>query len=120
MRCPVREALSDEDQRRVAEETIAESTGCPGRGRDLRPLTGEHALISGALVAFSTLVALMRFQEAAWRRGDASPLIADQDKVTIVVLWRRSVPSGTASSPSSPPSIKEQPRSSSSPAKLRS
>ena len=47
-------------------------------------LAADHslaaALISGALVALSALVALMRFQESAWKRGDAAPLIADEDE----------------------------------------
>jgi hypothetical protein len=38
------------------------------------------ALISGALVALSALVALMRFQHSAWKRGDAAPLFADEDE----------------------------------------
>ena len=38
------------------------------------------ALISGALVAVGALIALMRFQESAWKRGDAAPLIADQEE----------------------------------------
>jgi hypothetical protein len=38
------------------------------------------ALISGALVALSVLVLLMRFQESAWTRGDAAPLIADENE----------------------------------------
>jgi hypothetical protein len=36
------------------------------------------ALISGALVALSALIALMRFQDSAWKRGDAAPLFADE------------------------------------------
>jgi hypothetical protein len=38
------------------------------------------ALLSGALVALCALVALMRFQDSAWKRGDASPLFADEDE----------------------------------------
>jgi hypothetical protein len=38
------------------------------------------ALISGALVALSALVALMRFQDSAWKRADAAPLFADEDE----------------------------------------
>jgi hypothetical protein len=37
------------------------------------------ALISGALVALSALVALMRFQDSAWKRGNAAPLRVDDD-----------------------------------------
>src|SRR3954451_1635510 len=40
-------------------------------------LISEHslaaALVSGALVALCALVALMRFQDSAWKRVDASP-----------------------------------------------
>jgi hypothetical protein len=38
------------------------------------------ALISGGLVALSALIALMRFQESAWKRGDDAPLFADEDE----------------------------------------
>jgi hypothetical protein len=38
------------------------------------------ALISGALVALSALVALMQVQHSAWERGDAAPLFADEDE----------------------------------------
>ena len=38
------------------------------------------ALVSGTLVALSALVALMPFQESAWKRGDAAPLFADEDE----------------------------------------
>jgi hypothetical protein len=47
-------------------------------------LVSDHslaaALISGALVALSGLLALMRFQDSAWKRGDAATLIADEDE----------------------------------------
>ena len=47
-------------------------------------LASDHspaaALISGALVALSALVALMRFQESAWKQGDAAPVSADEGK----------------------------------------
>jgi hypothetical protein len=47
-------------------------------------LISDHSLaaslIPGALVALSALVALMRFQESAWKRGDAAPLIADGEE----------------------------------------
>jgi hypothetical protein len=47
-------------------------------------LASDHslaaALISGALVALFALVALMRFQESAWKRADATPLIANEDE----------------------------------------
>jgi len=38
------------------------------------------ALISGALVALSALVALMQVQHSAWKRDDAAPLFADEDE----------------------------------------
>ena len=38
------------------------------------------ALISGALVALSVLVALMRFQRSAWERASTTPLIAEEDE----------------------------------------
>jgi hypothetical protein len=45
-------------------------------------LVSDHslaaALISGALVALAALIALMRYQDSAWKRGDAGPLIADE------------------------------------------
>ena len=47
-------------------------------------LVSDHslaaALISGAVIALAALVALMRFQESAWKRGDAAPLSADEDE----------------------------------------
>jgi hypothetical protein len=47
-------------------------------------LVSDHslaaALIAGAVVAVSALVGLMRFQESAWKRGDAAPLSADEDE----------------------------------------
>ena len=38
------------------------------------------ALIAGALVSLSALTALMRFQDSAWKRASAEPLIADEDE----------------------------------------
>jgi hypothetical protein len=38
------------------------------------------ALISGAVVAIAGLVAMMRFQDAAWTRGEAAPLVSEQDE----------------------------------------
>jgi hypothetical protein len=47
-------------------------------------LASDHslaaALISGALVALSALVALMRFQDSEWKRGDAARVSADEDE----------------------------------------
>jgi hypothetical protein len=47
-------------------------------------LASDHslaaALISGALVALSALVALMRFQDSVWKRGDATRVSADEDE----------------------------------------
>jgi ABC-type uncharacterized transport system permease subunit len=45
-------------------------------------LASDHslaaALISGAAVALAALVALMRFQRAAWKRAATTPLIVDE------------------------------------------
>jgi hypothetical protein len=38
------------------------------------------ALIAGALIALSALAALMRFQDSAWKRASAEPLIADEEE----------------------------------------
>jgi hypothetical protein len=47
-------------------------------------LISDHSLaaasICGALVALAGLMALMRFQEAAWKRGDAAPLIVEEEE----------------------------------------
>jgi hypothetical protein len=38
------------------------------------------ALIAGAVVTLAALVALMRYQQSAWQRSDADPLIAEEDE----------------------------------------
>ncbi len=51
--------------------TIAESTGRANM---------FLASVSGALVALSALVALMRLQDSVWKRGDAARVSADEDE----------------------------------------